>query len=56
MYIYISLYIFVCVCILFATLRTLFIYLPFLVRYGKKYFLSIVGKSFDILVQLTFML
>ena len=34
----------VCVCALFATLRRLFIYLPFSVRYGKKRFFSIVRK------------
>ena len=38
----------------FATLRTLFIYLPFPGRYGKKCFFSIVRKSFDSVVRPTF--
>ena len=37
---------------LFAMLRIFFIYLPFSIRYGKKYFFSIVGKSFDSVVRL----
>ena len=39
--------------VLFPTLRKFFIYLSFSVRYGKKCFFSIVGKSF---VRLTFIL
>ena len=61
MYVYI--YIYVCiythiyvhiVLFAFSTFRILFIYLPFSVRHGgKKCFFSIVGKSFDGVVQLT---
>ena len=36
-----------------SMLRTFFIFLPFSVRYGKKCFFSIVGKSFDSVVRLT---
>ena len=43
--------VYVSVCVLFATLRTLSIYLLFPVRYGKKCFVSIVGKSFDSVMQ-----
>ena len=42
----------------FATLRTLFIFIYLSIypsgRYRKKCFFSIVGKSFDIVVRLTF--
>ena len=44
---YISVCIFIYVIVLFAMLRTSFIYLPFSVRYGKECPYSIVGKSFD---------
>ena len=50
-------HVFVCVCecfTLFATLRILFIYLPFSIRYGKKCFSSLAGKRFDSVVQLRF--
>ena len=40
--------------VLFALLRTLFMYLPFPVRYGKKCFFSIIGKSSDTVVQIKF--
>ena len=40
--------------VLFATLRTLFIYLPFSVRCGNKCLFSIVQKSFDSLVPHTY--
>ena len=39
-----------------ATLITLFIYLPFSVKYGKKCFFSMARKGFDSVVQLKFYL
>ena len=50
--VYIYIYIYIYIIVLFAMLRTLFSYLPFSVRYGKKRFFSIVGKSFGSVVQL----
>ena len=57
MYIYIYIYIFTYFTytyVLFASLRLLFVYLPFSVRYGKKFFFSIVWKSFDSYVSVLF--
>ena len=49
MYVYIFVfYIYIYIIVLFAMLRTLFIYLPC--------FFSIVGKSFDSVVRLAFLL
>ena len=53
-YIYIDIYINTSFIVLFAMLRTLFIYVLFSVRYGQKYFFSMVGKSFDSVVRLKF--